>query len=325
MSLSAGTISVIVPCRNAAATLGDALESVLWQTVPPTEILVIDDRSTDESAALARSFGPRVRVLTNPGRGPGAARRLGVSEACGEYVAFVDADDTIEPTKHERQLAVLESHDPLTVVHTGSVLFWPDGSRPSYRRLGGEKATGRCLQTVFESNPLCSASVMLRRSLILELGNYDAELIGAEDYHLSLRAATCCEFVHIPEPLYRIRRHPGSITHRKSIMAFYHWLAQDKFRAQFPEAFATLPNDVVRRSMLEPVLRAVEEAYWRRDADGYRQLLRLAVKLTHENGATESERASIDKLWRRRWCPMTMLRLLDRVRWTQAQPGTEVA
>lgn len=325
MSLSAGTISVIVPCRNAAATLGEALESAFAQTVRPLEILVIDDRSTDESAALARSFGPRVRVLVNPGRGPGAARRLGVSEACGEYIAFVDADDTIEPTKHERQLAILESHDPHTVVHTGSLLFWPDGSRPTYRRLGGERATGRCLQAVFEANPLCSASVMLRRSVILELGNYDAELLGAEDYHLSLRAATCCDFVYLPEPLYRIRRHSGSITHRKSIMTFCHWLAQDKFRRQFPEAFATLPADMVRRSMLEPVFRAVEDAYWRRDSDGYRQLLRLAMSLAHENTGTQTERAVIEKLWRRRWCPMALLRCLDRLRSTQAQPRTEVA
>lgn len=325
MSLSAGTISVIVPCRNAVATLGEAMESVLAQTVLPTEILVIDDRSTDESAALARSFGPRVRVLVNPGRGPGAARRLGVSEACGEYIAFVDADDTVEPTKHERQLAILESHDPHTVVHTGSFLFWPDGSRPGYRRLGGERATGRCLRTVFEANPLCSASVMLRRSLILELGNYDPELIGAEDYHLSVRAATCCDFVYLPEPLYRIRRHSGGITHRKSIMAFYHWLAQDKFRRQFPGAFATLPPDTVRRAMLEPVLRAVEDAYWRRDVDGYRQLLRLATTLTRENDVTQGERAGVDRLWRRRWCPMVLLRWLDRIRSTQAQPRTEVA
>ena len=325
MSLSAGSISVIVPCRNAAATLGEALESALAQTVPPMEILVVDDRSTDESAALARSFGPRVRVLVNPGRGPGAARRWGVSEACGEYIAFVDADDTIEPTKHERQMAVLESHDPRTVVHTGSFLFWPDGSRPGYRRLGGEKATGRCLQAVFEANPLCSASVMLRRSLIMELGNYDAELVGAEDYHLSLRAATCCDFVYIPEPLYRIRRHAGGITQRKSFMTFYHWLAQDKFRSQYPEAFATLPADVVRRSMLEPVLCGVENAYWHREGDGYRRLLRLAVGLTREHDVSPIERAGIEKLWRRRWCPMALLRGLDRVRSTQAQPRTEVA
>lgn len=325
MSVSADTISVIIPCRNAAATLGSAMESVLAQSLPPAEILVIDDRSTDESAALARSFGPRVRVLVNTGRGAGSARRLGVSEAHGEYIAFVDADDTVEPTKHERQLAVLQSHPHSTVVHTGSLLFWPDGSRSGCRRPGGERATGRCLQTIFEANPLCNASVMLRRSLILDLGSYDPELIGAEDYHLSLRAATCCDFVYLPEPLYHIRRHPGSITHRKSVMAFYHWLAQEKFRRQYPEAFATLAPEVVQRSMTEPVLRAVEDAYWRRDSDGYRRLLRLAVRLTRERGFAHAERASMEKFWRRRHCPMALLRWLDRIRSAPTLPRTEVA
>ena len=78
MSLSTAEVSVIVPCRDAASTLGEALESALAQTVKPLEVLVIDDGSRDRSARVARKFGAPVRVLMASQRGPGAARRLGV-------------------------------------------------------------------------------------------------------------------------------------------------------------------------------------------------------------------------------------------------------
>jgi len=94
---STAPVSVIIPCLNAAKTLPAAIHSVLSQTARDRG-LVIDDKSTDHSAAVAAAFDPRVRVLMNPSRGPGRARRLGVEQARGEYIAFVDADDTVEST-----------------------------------------------------------------------------------------------------------------------------------------------------------------------------------------------------------------------------------
>ncbi len=308
MSDSVGPISVIVPCRNAEATLAEALESVFAQSVKPLEILFIDDQSTDNSAKIARSFGPTVRVLNNPARGPGAARRLGVLEAKGTFIAFIDADDVIEPSKHERQLAVLEKGDPFTLAHTGSIAYWPDGSRPAYQRKGAEQAVGRhCTQVVFERNPVCGASSMLRREVILALGNYDPDLFGTEDFGMNLIASTCCEFVYLPEPLYRMRQHDNNITGRKAHMAYVHWLAQEKFRQRCPEAFGRLSADSVRQFMIEPVLRTVKEAYWRREAGDYRRLLKLAMQL-------DGKDPFIGKLWRRRFLPMSFLRLWDRLR-----------
>ncbi len=307
MSDSVGPISVIIPCRNAEATLAEALESVFAQSVKPLEILFIDDQSTDKSVEIARSFGPTVRVLKNPARGPGAARRLGVLEAKGTFIAFIDADDVIEPSKHERQLTILENSDPFTLVHTGSVAYWPDGSRPAYQRRGAEQAVGRnCTQIIFERNPVCGASSMLRREVILALGNYDPDLFGTEDFGMNLVTSTCCELVYVSEPLYRMRQHTSNITGRKAHMAYVHWLAQEKFRQRCPEAFARLPADSVRRFMIEPVLRAVKETYWRREPADYRRLLELAMRL---DGADPL----IGKLWRRRWLPMSALRLWDRL------------
>jgi len=157
---------------------------------------------------------------------------------------------------------------------------------------------------------------MVRRSVILELGNYQSELFGTEDYGMSLVASTCCNFVHIPEPLYRIRRHDTNITRRWSHMAYVHWLAQNYFRCQCPDAFAQLPASSAQKYMIQPVLDQVARAYWQRDPRDYRRLLRLALSLAPRDPA-------IQRLWRRRHVPMWMLRGLDRVRARFARPATE--
>lgn len=300
------SISVIVPCLNAERTLAEALDSVRGQSVPPDEVLVIDDGSVDRSVEIARAYAPWVRVLRNRSRGPGSARRFGVEEAHGTYIAFVDADDWLAPTKHELQLAAFDRQGPDIVVHTDALLIHEDRSRPDCIRKGADAAVGRCTQTIFERNPICGASCMLRRDMLLRLGNYDADMFGAEDYGMSLAASTCCDFVHIAEPLYRIRRHDGNVTRRRARMAYFHWLAQDRFRQQFPEAFSALPAEVIERCMIQPVLRAVEEAYWQREMDGYAALLRLAHRLRPDDRA-------VDRLWRRRMVPMTCLRAWDRL------------
>jgi glycosyltransferase involved in cell wall biosynthesis len=305
LSLSQASVSVIVPCRDAEPWLAEALDSALRQSAAPLEVLVVDDRSRDRSAAIARSFGRPVRVVPSNGRGCNAARATGVLESRGEFIAFVDADDVLDPHKHERQLAVLEGAHPCTLVHTGSVNFWPDGSRPEKLRGGTELAAGRCTRVIFESNPVCGASVMLRRELALALGNYDPAMVMAGDYHFSLVASTRCEFVPVLEPLYRIRRHARNSSNDLSRKAWYHWLAQETFRAQCPEAFATLPAESLETFMRQPALRAAREAYWRRDGRDYRALLELALTLAPED-------ADLRRFWRRRNVPMTFLRLWDR-------------
>lgn len=317
MSESIADISVIIPCYNAEPWLAEALHSVFAQTARPREILFIDDKSTDRSVDIARSFGPTVRIMTNPMRGPGAARYVGVREAKGKYIAFIDADDVIAPSKHEQQLAVLENSDPHTLVHTGSILYWPDGSKQEYQRKGADAAVGQCTQVIFERNPVCGASTMLQRSVILELGNYDPELFGTEDFGMSLLASACCDFVYLSDPLYRMRQHTTNITRRSCHMAYVHWLAQEKFRLRCPSEFARLPVDSVQQFMIDPVLRTTKEAYWRRERKDYARLLQLAYRLAPDD-------PEIRTLWRRRHVPMSALRLLDRIHARFHPPVSEV-
>lgn len=110
------TISVIIPVYNAECYLGEAIESVLVQSMSPTEILVIDDGSSDDSLAIAQRYGSFVHCYSQAHAGPGAARNLGVSVAQGEFLAFLDADDLWLPNKLACQVAYLYEHTALAMV-----------------------------------------------------------------------------------------------------------------------------------------------------------------------------------------------------------------
>ena len=105
-----GQISVIIPVYNRAAYVAEAIESVLGQTTRAAELIVIDDGSSDGSAAVIRRFGSALHYRYRPNGGIAAARNAGVALATGTYLAFLDSDDLWMPTKLARQMAVLAAH-----------------------------------------------------------------------------------------------------------------------------------------------------------------------------------------------------------------------
>src|SRR5258706_6591961 len=103
-------ISVIIPTFNSAALVTAAVDSVLAQTTPPTEILVVDDGSTDDTRQRLAPYAGRLRYLHQQSKGVAAARNLGLKQATGEFVAFLDADDIWHPRKLERQLTAMTAN-----------------------------------------------------------------------------------------------------------------------------------------------------------------------------------------------------------------------
>jgi len=110
------TISVIIPVYNTEKYLAQAIKSVLDQTVQPDEIIVVDDGSTDKSVEVARQFLPKVKIITQQNKGAGTARNVGIKEASGAYLAFLDADDLWVENKLEQQLSYLENHPETDMV-----------------------------------------------------------------------------------------------------------------------------------------------------------------------------------------------------------------
>src|SRR5665213_1535655 len=98
------TVSVVIPAYNAELFIARAIDSVLSQTTPVSEIIVIDDGSTDSTLDLVRGYGDKVRLIAQSNGGPARARNVGVAISSGKYVAFLDADDWWDPDKTKQQL-----------------------------------------------------------------------------------------------------------------------------------------------------------------------------------------------------------------------------
>lgn len=173
-------ISAVIPAYNAEACVARAIESVLAQTRPVLEVLVVDDGSRDRTAVVAEQFGAPVRVVRQANAGPSAARNRGAREARGEWVAFLDADDAWRPHKLERQSALL-GDARVGIVHCYVV------DAPAKFRYDGELTFDR----LWRQNVIGTSTAVVRRTTWEALGGFDEDraLIGAEDYNFWLRAA----------------------------------------------------------------------------------------------------------------------------------------
>jgi len=174
----AADVSVIVPAYNAEATLAAALRSVLQQSVPPLEVLVVDDGSNDGTAAVAAQFSPMVRLIQQRNGGPGSARNTGIRAARGVWIGLLDADDTWLPTKIERQLAL---DDDARIGIIACLSDKPGQTCPP--EIGFDQ--------LWTSNLLVNSTVLMRRAAWEAAGPYDETraLISVEDYNLWLRIA----------------------------------------------------------------------------------------------------------------------------------------
>lgn len=207
------SLAVVVPVRDGARYLPTALASVAAQTLPAHEVVVVDDGSSDDSAALAVRAG--ARVLRQQNAGPGAARNRAVTATSCELVAFLDADDVFLPDKLERQVRMLQmAPDAIGVCSDAFVL---GGARDGQVKNAGWQVPARLrLPDLLRRNPVIASSVVVRRAAIEHVGGFDEDpvLIATEDYDLWLRvlASSGAYFAYIDTPLVRYRAHTSGLS-----------------------------------------------------------------------------------------------------------------
>lgn len=261
------TVSVVIPCYNAAPFLRETLDSVLGQTHQPLEVIVVDDGSTDESAAIAESYGPPVRVIRQRNRGESSARNRGIEESQGDWIALLDADDIWKPEKLEQQLRLVTAD--VAAVHTPYFTFGAeekvvDPSRfPAHERY--------TLPSIFRwGSPCTTSSLLVRRDLPVRFPEWTQ---FAEDCIYVIELTRLGQIALVPEPLVGIRLHRRQQSARLSIEVDRHetmqeWLRQNE-RSLDPGLSAEL-----RSIYLDRVERYAELAYWTRQLDDFRKFRR---------------------------------------------------
>ncbi len=220
-------VTVIIPAYNVAPYLEAAVASVLAQTAPDVDAVIVDDGSTDGTLPLARSLeGPRVRVISDGrNRGPSAARNRAIDAARGEWVAVLDADDWYAPERLERLLAVADEEEADFVIDDQHIVR--DGEATPFttqfqtareplrqRRVLDPIEFVRSNRPGFAGLRFGSGKALMRRSFLNAHGlRYDERICGVEDSVLYVRSlARGARFVAVPEAYYYRRKRAGSIT-----------------------------------------------------------------------------------------------------------------
>ena len=203
------SVSVVIPTFNYGRYLASAIESVLAQTHPPLEIIVIDDGSTDDTPQVAAAFGERIRYVRTENRGVSTARNQGIELAKGQLIAFLDADDRWLPRKLERQLPLFDATPMPGMVHTGSRVF----DHPTGDTLC--EFIPEPLLDVHDLIACCSVAItsaIVPREVFAKIGGFDPALIGTEDWDLWLRIAASYQVIGGPEILVEYRSHSRSLS-----------------------------------------------------------------------------------------------------------------
>lgn len=211
-------VSIIIPCFKQAHFLAQAVDSALAQTHAELEVVVIDDGSPDDTAAVAARYAgdPRFKYIRQENTGLPGARNRGIRESSGDYLCFLDSDDTYTPTKVARQAALLDADpqlgwaycDIVTVDEAGAALPDQFSIASTKRDLSGDLFTSLMLGGYFPPH-----TVMIRRSVLDAVGGFDPELGGHADYELWLRVAGAgYRAAFVPETLAHYRVHGSSMS-----------------------------------------------------------------------------------------------------------------
>lgn len=241
ISACKGGVSVVIPAYNAASTLAQTLDSVLSQSLPPREIIVVNDGSTDATADVLAQYGSRVTAIHQQNAGLPGARNAGCRAAAGDYIAFIDADDIAEVDRFAIQHACLQSDPAIVLSYSDFSAFgigdWvaPSHIRACYSTLGvdddlsshlGPRMTltlpddlgGPCLMHVgalYESlahgNFVHPPTIMFRRGLFDDTGPFDINIRNMCDWDWIVRASTRGLFAYVDRPLIRYRLSPQQL------------------------------------------------------------------------------------------------------------------
>ncbi|HEV7993967.1 MAG TPA: glycosyltransferase [Gemmatimonadaceae bacterium] len=269
------TISVIIPCYNAAPFLDEAITSVRMQTRPPDEIIVVDDCSTDDSHAIALSHGVMVK-RTPVNTGGCGARNLGLSVARGEMVAWLDADDFWEPEHLETVVSLLETHED-AVLAFGLVRETGAGAREWHALLPAGVSV-QALDACLRRCVLPHNAVVVRREAVRAIGGYDETMRIAGDYDLWLRLSRRHRFVCTHRITGNWRVHPNQLSAGGDLTRY--WTMEYQSRERFLSVCRVEESASVAEHVEETMRRVWEEhllnAWWARN--GRQMRFHLAMR-----------------------------------------------
>jgi glycosyltransferase involved in cell wall biosynthesis len=284
-------VAVIIPVFNGEAHVGETLDSVRAQTLPPKEIVVVDDGSTDRTVDVVKGY-EEVTLLTSPGEGPGAARNHGVQHTEADVVAFLDHDD-LWHSEHLRLLVKALQANPASPVASAQRVTFSGDEEPDYSLAADRPAfTLYDPWTDFPCNninePVCH---VIRRQALDEVGGWSSSFNGCEDYHLLLRLALLGPFVRMKSATAGYRLHDGSYWERLAVERgpnhYAHRVAACKDALDVRSARGLPVGAYLQRWESMDALATMLQAWAQGDISRFRQAVRrFDASITHLSADT---------------------------------------
>jgi len=309
------SVSVVIPVYNNQPYVAAAVRSVLAQTRPPAEVIVVDDGSTDGTAQELEPYRNSIKYVYQQNRGEPAARNRGIREAASEYIAFLDGDDLWLPNKLELQTEYLRRHCNYALVYTDMSTFDENGiiDESVKDRFRMTLPSGRIFQALFMKALFGSGTVVFRKECVEKVGYFDEDLLVGSDYEMWLRIARNFELGVVDKPLLMYRHHATMSTRGLglSMRRGVPWEVAVllKILRLYPEAVDELGRWAVHRRMSKPYAGLASARFRVRDYKSARPLLRRAVAYWPTNcrywalyGATflhPAQIAAVRKLYRK--------------------------
>jgi len=208
---SSGDVAVVIPIYNRADLVAEAVQSALAQGPMVREILVVDDGSTDGTSERVRQIDePRVQLISQPNRGPAAARNTGWRATTADWIMFLDSDDTLAPGAIDALLMAARQGNGLVIPYGREEIFGPEFTSQAVSTAYMSQRTGSVLADIvvnFRGTIFCA---LFPRVCIEAVGGFDERIVYFDEYDFALRVARRFHFVHADAPVYRARMHGGN-------------------------------------------------------------------------------------------------------------------
>jgi len=242
-------ISIITPIYNGKQYISEAIESARAQTYKNFEILLINDGSTDNSYEVIKPYlsDTRIIYIEQQNSGVASARNAAISVAKGQYIGFLDQDDLWHKNKLKEQVAILENDKNIALVHSKQDFIDSRGNKINFSWITG--GTGYCFTDMFIKNRIAVLTVLIRKTILDEVGLFNEQLSGADDYEMWLRVTLKHPIKYIDTPLAIYRFHDSNISKNSFKMTILELNTINSIISNYPEALQKIPKNTIKNRL----------------------------------------------------------------------------
>jgi glycosyltransferase involved in cell wall biosynthesis len=271
-------ISVIIPCFNSERWLRDTLDSVFKQSYPVIEVIVVDDGSTDNSKDIISNYNHPITYIYQKNQGPSVARNVGIQNARGDYIAFLDSDDLWDENKLYQQVDYLEKNKDVALVFS-NVRVIDEKSNYVYTHFNKiPQQKGELIKAFFLGKiGMNTPTIVARKVAIDSIGGVDESLPMREDHHFLMRMAENYSIYHFKEPLVSRRMNEGSLS--QGIKAERVLPLFEPFIRKSVEEFPQLTK--YRKNAFAKIYMLTSKGYWR--ISDYKKSIKYILKAIYYN------------------------------------------